>query len=145
MLSTVKIEYRSYVPSDWIAIPFTDVEIFNNPSLEHEWKEIKSKIHNDLYGKLDHAEQSYKSEMEKFELWRKESFFNLFKSYPFQGVLDEKQSEFFRLKDKIVDSSAFENRWEAHALLKKHGYVLTQSSESGSACSVTKEIFSLNF
>ena len=143
MKSTAKIEYRSYAPSGWIAIPYANIEIYGDPELKKKWEELQSENHNKFYGGRDNAKQKFLDQQKDCDMWRKESFWNRFKKYPKEKDLEHLRQEYSRLDGSLLGDHAFEDKYCAQNLLEENGYVLT-SSVSGK-CGATTEIWEKSY
>lgn len=127
---TVKIEYRTSVPYDVIAVGYFHIDFYGDKANQYkrEWYEISNKIDH----KNDAKIQELESEIEKLKAI-KIKWWQIIKSY-------NRDDNIYQLEEKIQDlkcnscDNASNKHWESERFLQGCGFIMKSCVPSGKYC-----------
>lgn len=158
-MTTARVKYRDYVPDDWFAIEFCDVEFFGNNAdiLSQKWhsieyekcREFRPKA-DDLENQMDILEKERNSieiELRNSRHWWK--FWSGKYEKELKGRLSrtnqtikEIKSEFKQVENNMFyDVSTLVRK--AEKFLAENGFILKSTNSSGNECVTHTDIWEL--
>lgn len=158
MPTTCKLEYRTYIPHNVIAIPFCHVAFTGDDWIKHQqqWDELRQDAtlkvkqeHQSLIDKYEKRLELYKKEIDDLEDDRK--WWQILVGMPTPYIIKREHLESdirktTRYLDKLkkVDYSSEDAAyWQKDAMydyLRKHGFVITHTSTEVDCVTTTTEI-----
>ena len=142
-MTTAKVEYRNYVPTDYIAIKFCKVEFYGKREFEmtQKWKE-KVDLRRKRYGgnnELKRIKSFLKTSRPFYRVWwNKEEKEMLKRTEEITEEIVELEDENKKLKYD-VNFNVFEIYQELAELLKKNGFIFTNLITAGRECTTKYE------
>ncbi len=157
--TTAKVTHRDYVPYNWIAIEFCDVEFygFRAEEMKRKWDNIKSKryyTYNSLYeeqkAKIQNLRDKSEALYEQIKLskpfyrfwYNKKEKEMLSEAYNLSNQADKLEKENKKILDKRL-FNVYECHTEIEKLLQQNGFALTFTSSRGDECVTDTEIWTL--
>jgi len=122
-MTTAKLEYRKYIPLDWIAITFCHLTFFgeNSDKLNDFWSSKESEIWEKRNKKIASICKEIEAKQAERIPWYK---------FSLQSKRD-KEIEELELSIKSIEDTTYEEVSSAEELLQENGLILVSSSSDG--------------
>lgn len=154
-MTTARIEYRDYVPTDYIAIKICKIEIYGERDLEmnQKWKEkvaLRRKRYSADIQKNEEKIKECENEQKRIKnflktsrpfyrvWWNKEEKEKLKRMEELDEEINGLEGEIKKLKYDM-NFNVFEIYQELTDLLKKNGFIFVNLSTSGGKCATKYE------
>ena len=158
--TTAKVEHRDYVPDDWIAIEFCNVDFygFRAKEMEEKWHDIERKVNakydslyeenetkiQSLYNQANAIRKQVKASKPFYRFWyNKQEKEMLSKANKLLYQAYELEEENEKIRENEDEDKVYECHREIEKILKQHGFVLTSTSSKGKGCVTKIEIWTL--
>lgn len=156
-MTTARVRHRDYVPYGWIAIEFCEVEFFGTRArqIEEEWK----KICNERYNKYNNLVEALKFKKNKAQQEIDKLSGELKESKPWYRPWHNKtEKDIIKKIDELIENingldrsikrnedmrffAQSEKKRNLENLLKRSGFVLTNTAAAGDECVTYTDIW----